>query len=65
MTLPKDDFGFPDPSVLDRQALVDVVALIQSVLWGGVDRRAEPDKEWDSGTIEEVADVLEHHGLKP
>lgn len=54
---------------LSPNELIEVVAEIQAVLYLTVDARGRdvyaPDAEWDSETIEHVADVLERHGLTP
>lgn len=53
-----------DPQELPKSQLESVVAVIQSILWED-DNGWNPDKEWDSGTIEEVAQALSRRGLKP
>lgn len=57
-----------NPNSLDHDQLLDVVERIQAVLWLEPDERDEtwnPDKEWDSETIEQVAAVMTEHGLRP
>jgi hypothetical protein len=53
---------------LDHDQLLDVVERIQAILWLEQDERDEtwdPDKEWDSETIEQVAAVMTEYGLRP
>ena len=51
---------------LDDQQLFDIVSQIQKILWyDGREERWDPDREWDSQTIEQVAGVLEDYGLCP
>src|SRR4051794_35148629 len=42
----------------------DAIAQIRSILWKSVDRW-DPDKSWNSETLEYVAGVLEDLGLRP
>ncbi len=50
-----------DPSEVEHEALANALRAIQEVLWPGGDR----DHEWDSETIDEVANVLHNAGLGP
>ena len=51
---------------LDDQQLFDIVSQIQRILWyNDREERWDPDREWDSQTIEWVAGVLEDYGLCP
>jgi hypothetical protein len=57
-----------DLSRFSRDELERIVLDVQSVLWLDLndDRDTwDPDKEWDSETIEFVAEVLARHGLRP
>lgn len=57
------------PEELSREELIQVVAAVQQVLWldhvegGGF--CFLPDKEWESDTIEHVAQVFADHDLRP
>jgi hypothetical protein len=54
------------PSELTRAQLENIVGQIQSILW--LDPRTDrfdPDRAWDTETIEWVSAVLEDAGLKP
>lgn len=55
-------------SDLSREELENIVGNVQAILWLDVDRASDnwdPDKSWDSETIEYVADALIRHGLRP
>lgn len=57
------------PHALAGRALADIVERIQNILWldqdEGGDDAWNRDKEWDSGTAEDVANVLIEAGLRP
>ena len=63
--LPLDSFGWPDPSRLQPQMAAFILSQLQGALWGNEDGTPNPDREWDSNTIETVAAVLEAAGLRP
>jgi hypothetical protein len=53
---------------LSREEMEHVISQIQALLW--LDMRGEnelwdPDKQWDSETIEYIAGVLDDQGLRP
>lgn len=53
---------------LGREELAEVVAGIQVILFldiGPEGDRWNSEKEWDTETLEAVADTLEEHGLRP
>jgi hypothetical protein len=51
---------------LDKATLREVVTTIQEILWfDGVAGEWDRDKEWDSETIEDVAEILVRKGLRP
>jgi hypothetical protein len=53
---------------LTREELAKIVDDVQTILWFDEEHDgpwANPDKEWDAGTIEEVARVLINFGLEP
>jgi hypothetical protein len=57
------------PEELSREELVQIVGGVQQVLWldhvEGQGFCFVPDKEWESDTIEHVAQVLADHDLRP
>jgi hypothetical protein len=54
------------PSELTREQLENIVGQIQSILWlDPLTERFDPDRSWDTETIEWVSAVLEDAGLKP
>jgi hypothetical protein len=50
---------------LPREALVAVVNRIIGILYLDDNGVLDPNMEWDAGTIERVAEVLEGYGLAP
>jgi len=55
-------------SRLAPDQLKNLVERIQAILWLDLDERGDvwnPDKEWDSETIERVAAVMTEYGLRP
>lgn len=67
MTLPNDEYGFPDPKALTKEQLVAIIQDLQGILWGDPDDDTRPDPavEWDGDTLPRIADALEAQGLKP
>lgn len=59
------DNPWPEPSELSHEKLVAILIHVQSILWAGDGSAPDPDKEWNSDTLEDIADVLEAAGLKP
>ena len=60
--------GWPNPRDLSHNELAWLAIRVQGILWGDPDNPDDapnPDKEWDAGTIEEVADEMDRMGLKP
>ncbi len=58
----------PEVSKLELRDLREAMQQIRDILWMdliGDEDAYNPDKEWDSGTIEDVASVLENLGLRP
>jgi hypothetical protein len=54
------------PGELTREQLENLVGQIQSILWlDPLTDRFDPDRSWDTETIEWVSAVLEDAGLKP
>jgi hypothetical protein len=56
------------PRELSREELVHLVDHVQQVLYLDADARGmlwNPDKEWDSKTIDYIAAVMIDAGLKP
>lgn len=56
------------PKDLSKEELVLIVDCVQATLWLDTDSKGgfwNPDKEWDSETIEEVARALAASGLRP
>ena len=46
----------------------EIISEIQRVLWLQMNTDGDslnPDKEWDSETVECIAALLDHHGLRP
>jgi hypothetical protein len=64
-----------DPHTLTHAQLASIVADVQAILWqesacsltfpGNTGQYWNPAKEWESETVEEVADVLDAADLKP
>ena len=58
----------PGVMKLSLRQLRDIVEGIRDILWLDIDEGGDvfnPDKEWDSETIEYVAGTLEDAGLRP
>ncbi len=54
------------PSDLTREELEDIVSQVRNILWKDYSTDAlDPDRSWNSETIEWVSGVLEDAGLKP
>lgn len=57
------------PETLDHEQLVDIVKRVQERLWVEDNKtirdRINPDKEWTSTAIMDVAQVLEDYDLRP
>jgi hypothetical protein len=54
------------PSELTREELEQIVGQVRDILWlDSVSGALDPDRSWDSETIEWVSGVLEDAGLKP
>ncbi len=54
------------PSDLTREELEDIVSQVRNVLWKDYSTdELDPDRSWNSETIEWVSGVLEDAGLKP
>jgi hypothetical protein len=56
------------PRQLSREDMEQIISQIQAILWLDMSEDGElwnPDKEWDSETVENVAAVLADHGLRP
>lgn len=55
----------PDPAYETNTTLLRIVEMVQEALWLQPDGTWDPDKEWDSDIINEVADALIYEGLRP
>jgi hypothetical protein len=56
------------PHQLSHEQMQDIISQIQAMLWLDMGEKPQvwdPDKEWDSETIEWVAGVLDDYGLRP
>jgi hypothetical protein len=56
------------PRQLSRKDMEQIISKVQAILWLDMSEEGElwnPDKEWDSETVESVAAVLADHGLRP
>jgi hypothetical protein len=61
--------GVKAPEDLDQAQLIELVSIVQEVLW--LDRGTEsnwqlnPDKEWDVDMLDRIAEAFERCGLRP
>lgn len=55
----------PIPNRLAGSALADVIIDIQSILWVGEGGEVDTDKEWNSDTLEQIAEILRGAKLAP
>lgn len=57
------------PEDLSKEELVQIVAVIQEVLWLDMDAESawqfNPDKEWDVDMLDRIADEMHKYGLRP
>jgi hypothetical protein len=57
-----------DVSQLTREELLELASSVQGVLYLDMDSQGEfwnPEKDWDSDTVQLIAEVCEKLGLKP
>lgn len=57
------------PEDLSKEELVQIVAVIQEVLWLDMDAESawqfNPDKDWDVDMLDRIADEMHKYGLRP
>jgi hypothetical protein len=58
-----------NPADMTKEELVEIVETIRGFLWADVDAEGievwNPNKEWDVGLPEDIAEILSLHGLRP
>jgi hypothetical protein len=60
------ELKWPDPGAdICESSRIEILMELQDILWGDADGNPDPDKEWDASTIEQVAEMMTKHGLKP
>lgn len=62
---PKKHNGWPNPSDVSKEQLVDIIMEIQGILWADERGKPDRDKEWVGCEIEAVSELLIKKGLAP